>query len=225
MNKNDITHIYHVADIHIRNLQRHKEYRLIFKKFLNQVKKDNIKNSIIYLGGDIAHAKTEMSPELVREISWFLNECANLRDTFVITGNHDCNLNNDYRLDVLTPIIENLNNPKIHYLRDTGVYPFENLTFVVYSIMDNKKNWPSGYTVDGENVICLFHGPVNKAQTDIGYTVSSQSFTTDLFNGFDMALLGDIHRRQILQEYSEEYMEIDEDDLQVYLDKGWVKNE
>jgi len=37
-----------------------------------------------------------------------------------------------------------------------------------------------------------------------------------------MAMLGDIHKRQDLQIYSEEYMEIDEDDLQFYLDKGWV---
>ena len=190
--------IYHLADLHIRNLKRHKEYREVFQKFLNNVDKDNIENSVIYLAGDIAHAKTEMSPELIREISWFLTECANRKHTFLITGNHDCNLNNNYRLDVLTPIVENLENDRIHYLKDTGVYPFHNLTFVVYSILDEKENWPKAELVDGENTICLFHGPVNLAQTDIGYTVSSNSFTTDMFEGFDMVMLGDIHKRQTL---------------------------
>jgi DNA repair exonuclease SbcCD ATPase subunit len=190
--------IYHLADLHIRNLKRHKEYREVFNKFLENVDKDNIENSIIYLAGDIAHAKTEMSPELVREISWFLTECANRKHTFLITGNHDCNLNNNYRLDVLTPIVENLENERIHYLKDTGVYPFHNLTFVVYSILDEKENWPKAELVEGENTICLFHGPVNLAQTDIGYTVSSNSFTTDMFEGFDMVMLGDIHKRQTL---------------------------
>ena len=190
--------IYHLADLHIRNLKRHKEYREVFRKFLNNVDKDNIENSVIYLAGDIAHAKTEMSPELVREISWFLTECANRKHTFLITGNHDCNLNNNYRLDVLTPIVENLENERIHYLRDTGVYPFHNLTFVVYSILDNQENWPKGELVEGENTICLFHGPVNDSKTDIGYTVSSNSFTTDMFDGFDMVMLGDIHKRQTL---------------------------
>jgi len=218
----DITHVYHLADLHIRNLQRHTEYREVFKKFLAQVKKDNIENSIIYLAGDIAHAKTEMSPELVQEISWLLTECAKLKDTFLITGNHDCNLNNNNRLDVLTPIVENLNNPKVHYLRDTGVYPFKNLTFYVYSILDHKDNWASGYDVKGENKICLFHGPVNKSTTDIGYMVASNSFSVEMFDGFDMAMLGDIHKRQCLQDFSEEFMEIEEDDLQMYLDKGWV---
>ena len=190
--------IYHLADLHIRNLKRHKEYREVFQKFLDNVDRDNIENSIIYLAGDIAHAKTEMSPELVREISWFLTECANRKETFLITGNHDCNLNNNYRLDVLTPIIENLNNERIHYLRDTGVYNFGNLTFVVYSILDKQENWPKAELVEGENKICLFHGPVNLAQTDIGYTVSSNHFTTDMFEGFDMVMLGDIHKRQTL---------------------------
>jgi DNA repair exonuclease SbcCD ATPase subunit len=190
--------IYHLADLHIRNLKRHKEYREVFQKFLNNVDKDNIENAVIYLAGDIAHAKTEMSPELVREISWFLTECANRKHTFLITGNHDCNLNNNYRLDVLTPIVENLENERIHYLRDTGVYPFHNITFVVYSILDNQENWPKGELVEGENTICLFHGPVNDSTTDIGYTVSSNSFTTDMFDGFDMVMLGDIHKRQTL---------------------------
>ena len=190
--------IYHLADLHIRNLKRHTEYREVFQKFLNNVDRDNIENAVIYLAGDIAHAKTEMSPELVREISWFLTECANRKHTFLITGNHDCNLNNNYRLDVLTPIVENLENDRIHYLRDTGVYPFHNITFVVYSILDKQENWPKGESVDGENTICVFHGPVNLAETDIGYTVSSNSFTTDMFDGFDMVMLGDIHKRQTL---------------------------
>jgi DNA repair exonuclease SbcCD ATPase subunit len=195
-----INKVYHLADLHIRNLQRHKEYRLVFKKFLKQVKEDKIEDSVIYLAGDIAHAKTEMSPELIQEISWFLTECSKLRETILITGNHDCNLNNSHRLDVLTPIVENLNNPRIHYLRDTGVYNIHNLTFVVYSILDDKENWPKGKDVDGENKICLFHGPVNKAQTDIGYTVSSNSFQVDMFDGFDIAMLGDIHKRQTFGE-------------------------
>jgi DNA repair exonuclease SbcCD ATPase subunit len=217
-----IKKIYHLADIHIRNLHRHKEYRQVFEKFLENVKRDNIEESVIYLAGDIAHAKTEMSPELIREISWLFTECAKLRDTFIITGNHDCNLNNNYRLDVLTPIVNNLVNPRIHYLRDTGVYTFQNLTFVVYSILDHKDNWPSGYEIEGKNTIALFHGPVNKAETDVGYTVSSHSFTADMFNGFDMALLGDIHKRQVVSEPSEVTMNIQKDDWGEYEKQGWV---
>jgi DNA repair exonuclease SbcCD ATPase subunit len=201
MSKTKITHVYHLADLHIRNLKRHVEYRLVFQRFLDKVNEDGIESSLIYIGGDIAHAKTEMTPELVREISWFLTECANLREVILITGNHDANLNNNSRLDVLTPIIENLNNERIHYFRDTGIYELYNLTFAVYSILDKRENWPKGELVIGDNKICLFHGPVDAAKTDVGYSVSSSRFTTEMFNGFHIAMLGDIHKRQILQEY------------------------
>ena len=195
-----VDYIYHLADLHIRNLKRHKEYREILTKFLADVDSQKKENAVIYLAGDIAHAKTEMSPELVREITWFFNECANRFPTFVITGNHDCNLNNMDRLDVLTPICDNLNNPNLYYLRDTGTTHInDELTFTVYSILDKKANWPLGKDVEGKTKICFFHGPVDAARTDIGYVVSSNNFTPDMFDGFDMVLMGDIHKRQIVQ--------------------------
>ena len=61
-----------------------------------------------------------------------------------------------------------------------------------------KENWPKGDTIDGENKIVLFHGPINDSKTDVGYIVSSNSFTEEMFDGFDMALLGDIHKRQTI---------------------------
>ena len=196
-----VDYIYHLADLHIRNLKRHKEYREILNKFLVDVDSQKKENAVIYLAGDIAHAKTEMSPELVREITWFFNECANRFPTFVITGNHDCNLNNMDRLDVLTPICDNLNNPNLYYLRDTGTTHInDELTFTVYSILDKKANWPLGKDVEGKKKICFFHGPVDAARTDIGYVVSSNNFTPDMFDGFDMVLMGDIHKRQIVQQ-------------------------
>ena len=196
------TKVYHIADLHIRNLKRHKEYRKVLTQFIKAVKKDKLNNALIYIAGDIAHAKTELSPELVREISWFLNECAKLHPTLLITGNHDCNMNNPSRLDALSPIVENLNNPNVHYLRDTGVYEVGNLTVGVYSIFSHRTEWPKGTDVNGEHKICFFHGPVDKSQTDIGYTVSSRNFPVDIFDGWDIAMLGDIHRRQDVQPYN-----------------------
>ena len=67
-----------------------------------------------------------------------------------------------------------------------------------YSILDDKENCPKGDTIDGENKIVLFHGPINDSKTDVGYIVSSNSFTEEMFDGFDMALLGDIHKRQTI---------------------------
>ena len=188
--------IYHIADVHIRNVKRHNEYRQVFEKMFDEIRKRGTEDSIIYLAGDIAHAKLELSPELVREISWLFTECSKLCETILITGNHDCNMNNSDRLDVLTPIVEALNLPNFIYLRDTQVYGIGGVDFAVFSIFDNKDNWPKADTLSGNKKIALFHGPVDNSQTDIGYVVSSRHFTTDMFDGYDLALLGDIHKRQ-----------------------------
>ena len=190
--------IYHIADIHIRNVQRHKEYRAVFEKMFEEIRKRGTEDSIIYLAGDIAHAKLEMSPELVKEISWLFTECSKHCETILIAGNHDCNMNNSDRLDVLSPIVEALNLPNFHYLRDTQVYSVGGVDFAVFSIFDKKDNWPKAETLFGNKKIALFHGPVDNSQTDVGYVVSSRHFTTDMFDGYDLALLGDIHKRQTM---------------------------
>jgi DNA repair exonuclease SbcCD ATPase subunit len=161
-----------------------------------EIRKRGTDDSIIYLAGDIAHAKLELSPELVREISWLFTECSNHCETILITGNHDCNMNNSDRLDVLTPIVEALNLPNFHYLRDTQIYSIGGVDFGVFSILDNKANWPKGNTLTASRKIALFHGPIDNSTTDVGYVVSSRHFTTDIFDGYDLALLGDIHKRQ-----------------------------
>ena len=188
--------IYHIADVHIRNVKRHKEYRQVFEKMFEEIRKRGTEDSIIYLAGDIAHAKLEMSPELVSEITWLFKECAKHCPTILITGNHDCNMNNSDRLDVLTPIVEAIDLPNFTYLRDTQVHTVDDVDFAVFSILDKKENWPTADTLTGKTKIALFHGPVDNSQTDIGYVVSSRHFTTDIFDGYDMALLGDIHKRQ-----------------------------
>ena len=113
--------ILHIADVHIRNLKRHEEYRQVFDKLYESLKSETDENTIIYLGGDIAHAKLEMSPELVKEIAEFLTKCSEIAPTYLITGNHDCNMNNMGRLDVLTPIVDSLKLPNLFYLKDTPV--------------------------------------------------------------------------------------------------------
>jgi DNA repair exonuclease SbcCD ATPase subunit/DNA repair exonuclease SbcCD nuclease subunit len=188
--------IYHIADIHIRNIKRHKEFREVFYAMFDEIKKRGTEDSIIYLAGDIAHAKLEMSPELVSEISWLFTECNKLCPTIVIAGNHDCNMNNSDRMDVLTPIVDALKLPNLTYLRDTQVYGIGGVDFAVFSIFDNKDNWPKANTLFGNKKIALFHGPVDNSTTDVGYVVSSRHFTTDIFDGYDLALLGDIHKRQ-----------------------------
>ena len=79
--------IHHLSDIHVRNLKRHTEYRQVFDKVYDRIKQ-NSKDSVIYVGGDIAHAKLDMSPELVDLISEFLQKLADIAPTIMILGGH-----------------------------------------------------------------------------------------------------------------------------------------
>ena len=187
--------VLHVADIHIRNYQRHKEYREVFKR-LYSAARELPTNSIIYVAGDIVHNKTDISPELIEVTSEFLKSLADIRHTILITGNHDTNLNNISRLDALSPMIDNLNHPQLHYLKDSDVYEIGNAHFTVFSIFDNPATFIKANSFEAETKIALFHGPVKSSKTDIGYEVTGDEYTEDLFDGYDLGLLGDIHKRQ-----------------------------
>ena len=63
-----LKHIHHISDIQIRNLKRHKEYNEVFERTYEEIRK-NKDNSVVYIGGDIAHSKTDMSPELIQMLS------------------------------------------------------------------------------------------------------------------------------------------------------------
>jgi len=190
--------ILHVADIHIRNFKRHKEYRQVFRKLYKDAKQLP-KNSLIYVAGDIVHTKTDISPELVELTSEFFRKLADIRPTIVITGNHDANLNNSSRLDALTPIIDNLNHPNLHYLKDSGIYRVCDIDFIVMSVFNEPKDFPDARKATGIK-IGLHHGPVHNSVTDIGYIVNNESLKQSVFTGCDLVMLGDIHKRQYLNE-------------------------
>ena len=71
-----INNIVHIADVHIRNYKRHREYRQVFRKLYKKLR-STPKETLIYVGGDIVHTKTDISPELVQMVSDFFNTLAN----------------------------------------------------------------------------------------------------------------------------------------------------
>ena len=191
-----LKHIHHISDIQIRNLKRHKEYEEVFDRLYEKVK-ENKDNAVAYIGGDIAHSKCDMSPELVDQLSRLFKNLADIVPTIIIAGNHDCNLNNRSRLDVLTPIVNNLNHPNLHYLKDSGVYTCADTKFVVWDCWTDEKDFITSDQVEGDTKVVLFHGTVDKAETDLGFRLPSDVHI-DKFKGYDLGLLGDIHKRQFV---------------------------
>ena len=97
----------HIADTHIKNLKYHKEYREVFQTLFQRLREEKV-DYIIHCG-DIAHSKTNISPEFVKLCSEFLSGLSDVAPTYIILGNHDGNLKNSSREDAITPIVEALN--------------------------------------------------------------------------------------------------------------------
>ena len=190
--------VLHIADVHVRNYQRHKEYKKVFKELYKAV--DGLpKESLVYIAGDIAHNKIDMSPELIEMISDFLKNLADRRPTIFIKGNHDLNLNNESRMDALTPIYKSLRHPNLHYLNSTKVYTIGGINFSVFDIADKVENYIRAKDIKSDlPKVALFHGAINSSMTDAGFKVSNNNLPVSIFDGYDLAMLGDIHKKQFL---------------------------
>jgi len=183
--------IAHLADTHIKNLKYHDEYREIFSKIYAILKEQQV-DYIVHCG-DIAHTKTQISPEFVEMASDFFKNLADIAPTYIILGNHDGNLRNDSRQDAITPIVNALNLPSLSLLKNAGeVKVNDQLTFNVMSVFD-EDNWVKPSDSSKIN-IALFHGSVAGVQTDIGYVMEHGDYSVDIFDGHDFAFLGDIHK-------------------------------
>ena len=189
----------HIADTHIRNLKYHYEYRIIFDKMYEALREEEV-DCIIHCG-DLAHTKTQLSPEYFEMATNFLRSLADIAPTYIIPGNHDGNLKNSNRQDAITPIIDALEHPNLHLLKDSGETELgDNFTINVLSVFDTE-NWQDPSDSTKVN-IALHHGSISGCKTDLNWTMQHGENDISIFDAFDYAFLGDIHKtNQILDEH------------------------
>ena len=181
----------HIADTHIRNLKFHYEYKAVFEQLYERLKQENV-DYIIHCG-DIAHTKTQISPEFVEMCSDFFRNLESIAPTYIILGNHDGNLKNSSRQDALTPIVQALALPNLYLLKDSGETILDDrFCLNVLSVFD-EDNWTQPTDKDKIN-IALYHGSISGVKTDIGWTMENGEHDVSIFDNFDFAFLGDIHK-------------------------------
>jgi DNA repair exonuclease SbcCD ATPase subunit/DNA repair exonuclease SbcCD nuclease subunit len=196
----EVKKVAHIADVHIRLFKRHDEYKEVLERLYQQLKLAQLEQGVIVVAGDIVHAKTDMSPELIAFTSEFFKNLADIAPTIIIAGNHDLNLANTGRLDSLSPIVDLISHPNLHYLRESQIATIADTDFAVFSIVDGKEHWPSVTDCKSKNKVALYHGPVYGANAGGNFTVTSRHVEVSEFNGFDVVMLGDIHTYQVLQD-------------------------
>ena len=187
-----INKLVHFSDLHVKLFKDHEQYRKILENAIEQWKE--LKLDRIVFTGDLVHSKNQMTPELIEFVAWILTECANIAKTIIIPGNHDFLVNNIERLDALSPIIDSLNNKNIVYYKDRGVYEDDNVSWCVYS--QYQGNIPPDISTAKGIKVGLFHGPIQGMTTDLGYDFGDHAYDTEKFDGLEIVLCGDIHKRQ-----------------------------
>ena len=181
----------------------HDEYKDVFKTLIKDIKKlisGYEKNEVrIVIAGDLVHQKIVISNEQLVLGTLFLKRLEEIAPVIIIAGNHDLLENNKDRMDSITPMVNFLPNTDINYFKESKCYLDENIVWCVYSIFEGNKR-PNIEEArvefgDDKTYIGLFHAPIINAKSDLGYEFDHGS-ELKIFEGLDMAMLGDIHKRQ-----------------------------
>ena len=216
--------IAHLADIHIRFGSRHDEYRQVFSKLYEDLRKQ--KPDRIVVDGDLNHTKINMSPGSMDLSSEFLINLSKIAPTDVILGNHDMNISLKEQGDTITPILKNANhlvenesdqiafiineenkttvnfNKKaIYFYPDSGFYDLNNgVVYGVYSCKDEKIISLTEKEF-GKKYIALYHGAIYGCRGNNGHILKNDTYIRpSTFSNFDMVLMGDIHEYQAFRD-------------------------
>ncbi|MEK6829296.1 MAG: metallophosphoesterase [Nanoarchaeota archaeon] len=215
--------IAHLADIQIRFGSRHDEYRQVFDRLYDDLKKQ--KPDRIYIAGDLVHHKINMSPGSFNLLAEFLINLSRIAPTDVILGNHDLNLQQLEQGDAISPIfylanliedskekkayiVTNENKKEIdfgkkavYYYPDSGFYDVhKDIVYGIFSCKDDEiitleKKDPN------KKYIAMYHGTVYGARMDNGYEDKRDNLMRlSTFSNFDMVMLGDIHEYQTFRD-------------------------
>lgn len=181
----------HISDTHVKLYKYHEEYREIFDKIFLTLQEEKV-DAIIHTG-DLNHSKIQISPEQIDLVVFFLRNLAKIAPVYLIKGNHDGLIRNKNRRDAISPIVDAIQEPNIHFLDKSGEVQFDNK--IILNVLDvfDKDNWIKPTDPSKIN-IALHHGSISGCETDIGHQLTYGENDISIFDGFDFAFLGDIHK-------------------------------
>ena len=218
------TKLIHISDTHfpikLRVDRRLDEYQKVIQNTLKEIDRISKENTTIcVLTGDIMHDKDRLDPDGILMARKFMISLGKICSrVIVIAGNHDVNeANPEHSTDAVEPIC--FATPNIEYLKNSGLYRLETLeheiVFVVSSLLDKKFiTYEDARKSSNKRInvmkkvryIKVYHGAICGARAgkyliEKKYSSYSTRFRSlDEFKGYDLVLLGDIHKHQFLDE-------------------------
>lgn len=190
-----------IGDIHLFRNKRFDEHKYVFDEFYKYCIKE--KPDLTVITGDIIDSKLNISTEQVFLLKDFLCNLLKYAPIVQILGNHDLNLKNKERDNLIEAVINDINadtnnDNKITFYKHSGIYSYDERTqFAVYSCFDDQlspfkdsnNNNKDAYTIG------LYHGSVKGCMSDNGFKLS-EGIDIDEFKECDIVLMSDIHKQQ-----------------------------
>lgn len=214
-----ITNVFHLSDIHIRigdskDLARYDEYINVFNQYAANIESHQAvidKTAVSIITGDIFHNKTRLDSFSVTMFNKLIDIISAITPVYIILGNHDFRQDKPDTPDLITSILADVSRPNVHFMKDTGHYVVGNIGFGLVAVKDTLvEGTSSGKQVDElppfpsphefpddvDVTVALFHGTMVSCKLQ-NYSDSMEGYPLSWFNGYDAAMLGDVHLQQI----------------------------
>jgi DNA repair exonuclease SbcCD nuclease subunit len=217
-----------MADLHFDGT-RSEEYQAVINTLLatlqDSVHKDKV---IIVIAGDIFEKKTSYDPDNLVDFRFLMMGLMRVvpgAPIIIIPGNHDGNLNCFEKMDLLTPVVDLMSSPNIHYLKHSGFYTIAGVKFYHLSVYDKRSRIGFAQFIQ-ENpavseCVLLYHGRINGAK--FGKTIVSDSrVTQEMMARFVCVCAGDIHEHQYVADNAAYCGSLIQRNISEGLKKGYI---
>lgn len=230
----DVKKILAIGDIHIFRSKRFEEHQNLFNKFYKIIDEEN--PDLVVIPGDVIDSKVNISPEQVILLQDLLLNISSRVPVILILGNHDLNLQNIERKDLISAVVNSIKHQTkfpIHFYPRSGIYDAYGINWAVWSCLDNQLN---PYTIENIDTnpsgkgytIGLFHGAVGGCLSDTGMELKDGIDISE-FASCNICILSDIHKRQSFRNneinYTGNFIQVKENEVPhgTYLVYEWNK--
>jgi DNA repair exonuclease SbcCD nuclease subunit/DNA repair exonuclease SbcCD ATPase subunit len=215
--KHPIQKLYHISDIHIFPKKRHDEYSQVFQRVYDTLKE--MEPGLIVITGDIFDSKTNIKRVSDLIILDFFQNLSKLMPILCIAGNHDIDIKDSALIDNMTGCLlkvganykqvdrlgyisgDNCRIDNLVFVKKTGAYKIGEHVFGVTSFLDNGfihsehiRQSKCMKDVEFCKLIGVAHLALYGSEYFNGFYHTGETYTREMFNGYDCVLLGDIHK-------------------------------
>jgi DNA repair exonuclease SbcCD ATPase subunit/predicted phosphodiesterase len=188
--------IFHLADIHIKNSNR-DELKQAIDAAGEYIRNYESPKKIMVIAGDIFNSKSKLlSSENITDYFYLINSFVDLVSRIIIIpGNHDYDLDDIERIDLLTPlqneIINNFREKILYFSKNISIN-IDGINFHVISPLDSYDDLPIPAKQDGVLDIAIIHEWIKDYRFN-NINGKFENISIKNLSQYDIVLCGHIH--------------------------------